>query len=89
MIVDAAHFSDGEFEEDIDGAAASCSEHKILIVMFVFIKTPTTITHWVAGPPSCRWAGGRRPRTPRARSARSPGSRHPRWPAAWTQQSYL
>ena len=38
MIVDAAHFSDGEFEEDIDGAAASCREHKILIVIFVFIK---------------------------------------------------
>ena len=88
MIVDAADFSNGEFEEDIDGAAASCSEHKILIVMFVFIKTPTTNTHWGAGPPSCRWAGGRRPRTPRARSARSRGSRHPRWPAAWTQPSY-
>ena len=41
MIVDAADFSNGEFEEDIDGAAASCREHKILIVMFVFIKTPT------------------------------------------------
>ena len=45
MIVDAADFSNGEFEEDIDGAAASCREHKILIVMFVFIKTTTTITH--------------------------------------------
>ena len=28
MIVDAAHFSDGEFEEDIDGSTASCREHK-------------------------------------------------------------
>ena len=33
MIVDAAHFSDGEFEEDIDGATASCREHKVLIVI--------------------------------------------------------
>ena len=35
MIVDAADFSNGEFEEDIDGAAASCREHKVLIVMIV------------------------------------------------------
>ena len=33
MIVDAAHFSDGEFEEDIDEATASCREHKVLIVI--------------------------------------------------------
>ena len=118
MIVDAAHFSDGEFEEDIDGATASCREHKVLIVIhswlfystlspnisiiegvwevrpfiyLFFLKTTTKkpITHWVAGPPSCRWAGGRRPLRPRARSARSHGNHHPRWPATWTQQSYL
>ena len=33
MIVDAADFSDGEFEEDIDGAAASYREHKIIICL--------------------------------------------------------
>ena len=49
MIVDAADFSNGEFEEDIDGAAASCREHKILIVMFVFIKTPTKSDHSLGG----------------------------------------
>ena len=49
MIVDAADFSNGEFEEDIDGAAASCREHKILLVMFVFIKTPTKSDHSLGG----------------------------------------
>ena len=33
MIVDAADFSNGEFEEDIDGAAASYREHKIIFCL--------------------------------------------------------
>ena len=59
MIVDAADFSDGEFEEDIDGAAASCSEHKILIVMFVFIKTPTNKNRSLTGGRDLPPVGGR------------------------------
>ena len=41
MIVDAADFSDGEFEEDIDGATASCREHKniIFVVAFIYYST--------------------------------------------------